>query len=148
MIDLGKSDFALLIYDEDGAFANSGYRTARAQYSIFLSHRSVGEKIAGNGEAKLARLMLLKGHMAGYGIDANAQHLGITFGKLRKACVERRKLRCSNRSPIGDMKSEYNMLLPQIIAEPHFMPFRTGHRVQFEIWRPTPQGGDIHLISL
>jgi hypothetical protein len=71
--------------------------------------------------------------VAGQGIDANAQNLGIEAGELLQFVVERRQLQGSGGCPVQGMESEDNVLAAPEGAEPYAMALFADDGGQFEI---------------
>ena len=78
------------------------------------------KKIGAHGNFHHANIFFLPGNVAGNGIGADVQNLGIQVRELLPARIEFRDLGGSSRRPVQRMECNYDALLPSIVAQPEF----------------------------
>ena len=115
-IDLGKDDFAGLVYDEGGALADAGDGRAFTQNTKLARDGGVRIEVGAHRELDGANFFFTPRDVAGDGIDADVQNLGIEGRELLGARVEFGDLRGSSRGPVERMEGDDELLLAEVVA--------------------------------
>jgi len=92
-----------------------------------------GKKFGAHGNFHHANIFFLPGNVAGNGIGADVQNLGIQVRELLPARIEFRDLGGSGRSPIQGMESDHDALFAKIIAQAEFELALAGDCRQREV---------------
>jgi hypothetical protein len=91
------------------------------------------KKIGAHGNFHHANIFFLPGNVAGNGIGADVQNLGIQVRELLPARIEFRDLGGSGRSPIQGMESDHDALFAKIVAQAEFELVLAGDCRQREV---------------
>src|SRR5512146_1620574 len=130
-IDLAECYFAVLIYHEDGAFADAGKFALIAEDAEFLGHLAVGPVIGSQGVFQRPDLLLPRGSAID-GVHANAHDLGIVGGELGEVRVVGRHLPGSNRRPVEGVEGDNHVVLAAAIAQAELLLDAADESGQFE----------------
>lgn len=132
-IDPGEGDLAVAVDDEGGALADAGDGRSFAEDAEGLGDRAVRVEVGAERDLGRANFFFLPRDVAGNGIDADVQDLGIECGELLTGSVERRHLGGSSGRPVEGMERDDDGLLAEEVTEPDTKLAFPRYRRQIEI---------------
>lgn len=127
LIDFREGNFALLVHDDHGPFADAGQGRTFAKNAVGFGHASMRIEVAYQGITQHPDGFFLPGNMAEDGINANAHDLGIKAGELIEIVVKRRHLGGSSRAPIQRIEGQHEVFLAAIAAQFEGMALASRH---------------------
>ena len=135
-IDLGEGDLSILIDDKRGALTDARHRRPLAENAELARHFGMGIEIGAERNLDRADFFPPPGNVAGDGVYADVQNLGIEGLELLATGVEFGHLPGSSRSPVEGMEGDDQIPGAEIVTRAYRNLAFTGNCGEFEIGRP------------